>query len=178
MALISCSECGKEISDKAQSCPNCGNPINMRIEEYVCCPKCRSKELHVDKKGFSGGKALAGAVLTGGIGLLAGTLGSKDIQMTCLKCGNKFKAGEALVEGGNDSAPIPYESEIAAVIKNDGLMAAIKYCKEKTGLDLAECKKRVDEIAAKHSINAKSGSGCMVALLMLIVVPIILYAML
>ena len=28
MALIKCKECGKEISDKAKSCPNCGNPIN------------------------------------------------------------------------------------------------------------------------------------------------------
>ena len=28
MALIKCSECGKEVSSKAKSCPNCGNPIN------------------------------------------------------------------------------------------------------------------------------------------------------
>ena len=28
MALIKCSECGKEISSKAKSCPNCGCPIN------------------------------------------------------------------------------------------------------------------------------------------------------
>lgn len=27
MALISCEECGAEISDKAQSCPKCGFPI-------------------------------------------------------------------------------------------------------------------------------------------------------
>lgn len=27
MALIKCPECGREISDKAQSCPHCGNPI-------------------------------------------------------------------------------------------------------------------------------------------------------
>lgn len=27
MALIKCKECGKEISDKAKTCPNCGNPI-------------------------------------------------------------------------------------------------------------------------------------------------------
>lgn len=27
MALISCPECGKEISDRTQSCPNCGCPI-------------------------------------------------------------------------------------------------------------------------------------------------------
>lgn len=27
MALIKCSECGKEISDKAAACPNCGMPL-------------------------------------------------------------------------------------------------------------------------------------------------------
>lgn len=98
MALINCSECGKEISDKASSCPHCGNPMNQPLskEEYLCCPKCHSKELHSEHKGYSGSKALAGVVIAGGIGLLAGTIGSKDIQITCLKCGNKFKAGEAL----------------------------------------------------------------------------------
>ena len=28
MALIKCKECGKEISDQATNCPNCGCPIN------------------------------------------------------------------------------------------------------------------------------------------------------
>lgn len=28
MSLISCPECGKEVSDKAQSCPNCGCPLH------------------------------------------------------------------------------------------------------------------------------------------------------
>lgn len=28
MALIKCPECGKEISDKASACPNCGNPMD------------------------------------------------------------------------------------------------------------------------------------------------------
>lgn len=100
MALINCPECQKEISDKALSCPNCGCPItkqsNSLKEEYLCCPKCHSNKLHSENKGFSGGKALAGVILTGGVGLLAGTIGSKNIQITCLKCGNKFKAGEAL----------------------------------------------------------------------------------
>ena len=27
MALIQCTECGKEISDKAGSCPGCGMPL-------------------------------------------------------------------------------------------------------------------------------------------------------
>lgn len=28
MALMKCAECGKEVSDKASSCPNCGNPVH------------------------------------------------------------------------------------------------------------------------------------------------------
>lgn len=28
MAIISCPECGKQVSDKASACPNCGYPIN------------------------------------------------------------------------------------------------------------------------------------------------------
>ena len=34
MALISCPECSKEISDKAQSCPHCGHPINNTNSKY------------------------------------------------------------------------------------------------------------------------------------------------
>jgi hypothetical protein len=30
MTLIKCDECGKDISSKATSCPNCGNPMNMK----------------------------------------------------------------------------------------------------------------------------------------------------
>ena len=30
MALIKCNECGHEISDKAQSCPSCGSPVNLK----------------------------------------------------------------------------------------------------------------------------------------------------
>ncbi len=28
MALINCPECGKQVSDKAEQCPDCGLPIN------------------------------------------------------------------------------------------------------------------------------------------------------
>ena len=30
MALIKCPECGKEISDKANACPNCGAPVEKK----------------------------------------------------------------------------------------------------------------------------------------------------
>ncbi len=33
MALIKCTDCGKEISDKAKSCPNCGCPVSVEPEK-------------------------------------------------------------------------------------------------------------------------------------------------
>ena len=31
MALISCPECGSQVSDKAKSCPSCAYPINPEV---------------------------------------------------------------------------------------------------------------------------------------------------
>lgn len=78
MALIKCPECGKEISDKAESCINCGFPISKHIEkreirqvetyektfngiykytffngkQEVYCPRCRSENCswHMEQK--------------------------------------------------------------------------------------------------------------------------------
>lgn len=63
------------------------------MEAQLQCPKCGSNQLTADKKGFSGKQAVAGAVLTGGIGLLAGTIGSNKVMITCLACGYQHKAG-------------------------------------------------------------------------------------
>ena len=32
MALITCPECGREVSDKAAACPYCGNPLKENPE--------------------------------------------------------------------------------------------------------------------------------------------------
>lgn len=49
MAMIQCPECGKEISDKAASCPNCGAVVKKKFCQHcgeaidndcVVCPKC------------------------------------------------------------------------------------------------------------------------------------------
>lgn len=49
MALITCPECGKEISDQASACPNCGAPVAKKFCQHcgeqidrdcVICPKC------------------------------------------------------------------------------------------------------------------------------------------
>lgn len=175
MSLINCPECGKEISDKAVSCPNCGNPMQettvqpVQKEEYLCCPKCMSRELHTEQKGFSGGKALVGGLLTGGIGLLAGTIGSKDVAITCLKCGNKFKAGEAKVvnsvQGDND-----IEKELLPIIQSGNMLQAVKMYKDRMNVSLAEAKSKVDAMKAKHNIVSPTNSGCAGMIVLFIVV--------
>ncbi len=39
MSLIKCNECGKEVSDKAKACPNCGNPIAVDNSVKISFPK-------------------------------------------------------------------------------------------------------------------------------------------
>lgn len=43
MALIKCPECGKQVSDRAPTCPGCGSPIDTAIR----CPKCGSANTEV-----------------------------------------------------------------------------------------------------------------------------------
>ena len=60
------------------------------------CPHCDSANIDFvgnKKKGFSVGKAVGGAVLTGGIGTLAGFAGKKGKKDTwhCKNCGELFE---------------------------------------------------------------------------------------
>lgn len=64
----------------------------MDKEGIVYCPKCYSTQVTANKKGFSLGKAAAGTLIAGGP--LLGAIGRKKIEVTCLKCGNKWKAGK------------------------------------------------------------------------------------
>ena len=60
----------------------------------IKCPKCQSTQITANKKGFSATQAIGGAIVTGGIGLVAGAIGSGKIKITCLACGHQFKPGE------------------------------------------------------------------------------------
>lgn len=66
----------------------------MDRDGVAYCPKCYSTSLTAHKKGFGIGKAIIGAAITGGIGLVAGNIGAKKVRVTCLKCGNQFWAGK------------------------------------------------------------------------------------
>ncbi|MDE5946343.1 MAG: zinc ribbon domain-containing protein [Oscillospiraceae bacterium] len=60
----------------------------------ACCPKCGSTSLTTNKQGFGIGKAIIGRAMIGDIGLIAGNINSKKINVTCLNCGHQFKAGK------------------------------------------------------------------------------------
>lgn len=66
-----------------------------RAQGIACCPKCGSTSLSANKKGFGAGKAVAGMVVTGGVGgAVFGAVGSGKVVVTCLNCGYKFKPGK------------------------------------------------------------------------------------
>ncbi|MBO0461103.1 MULTISPECIES: hypothetical protein [unclassified Enterococcus] len=69
--------------------------ISTRSNQVVTCPNCQSMNLNFmqnNRKNFSVGKAIGGAVLTGGIGTLAGFAGKKgNNQWHCTDCGNIFE---------------------------------------------------------------------------------------
>ncbi|MGN0366749.1 MAG: hypothetical protein ACI4E5_12535 [Suilimivivens sp.] len=60
MALIKCSECGKEISDKAENCPNCGCPVQNNVTENSTDIKNEQKS----KKGKVSGMSIAALILS------------------------------------------------------------------------------------------------------------------
>lgn len=60
----------------------------------IGCPKCGSKQITANKKGFGIGKAAIGAVALGPIGLLGGLIKSGKVKITCLNCGFEWKPGE------------------------------------------------------------------------------------
>lgn len=145
MALINCSECGKQISDKASVCPSCGAPVNPVNEEIVCCPRCRSTQLSANKKGYSGTKAFLGAITVGSLGLLAGTQGSNDVILTCMACGNQFKPNEGN-KTTKDKLSIkgrPCEGAMEMLFKGEYFKAVV--AQRDAGMQLHEAKDMIDK---------------------------------
>ena len=57
MALIYCSECGREICDKGETCIHCDCPINVTLEKaykITKCPECGTERKPGDTKCFCG----------------------------------------------------------------------------------------------------------------------------
>lgn len=65
----------------------------------VACPKCGSEQFTAQKKGFSAGRAIAGDVLFGPLGIAAGIANQHNIIITCLACGNTWRPGNRQPRG-------------------------------------------------------------------------------
>ena len=77
MAMIKCPECGKEVSDKAKNCPNCGTPIDTK----VYCPSCGSSNVSV----ISGASKAVSVAMWG---VFAANKVKSNYK--CNSCGHKF----------------------------------------------------------------------------------------
>ena len=87
--IVKCKSCGEKVSKTAQSCPHCGETYpGLSIK----CPRCGSMNFSVGQKSFGLGKAAAGAILLGPIGLVGGLLGRGQLELVCLRCNNKWKS--------------------------------------------------------------------------------------
>lgn len=62
MSLIKCPECGREISEKAESCPNCGLPLGdivfkeyVNVDETKDCKKCGKPYSRIEREHIATG---------------------------------------------------------------------------------------------------------------------------
>ena len=96
---IRCGICGETFKVESKEvthakCPYCAEKTQNQAPSKIHCPQCNSTQITAQKKGFGVGKAITGTILTGGVGALAGFIGSNNIEITCLNCGYKWKAGK------------------------------------------------------------------------------------
>jgi len=81
--IVSCRACQHTVSRTAPSCPNCGELYPGLISK---CPNCNSRNIRITPKGFSLGKAAAGAAMAGPVGVAGGLHGRKDLELRCSSC--------------------------------------------------------------------------------------------
>lgn len=111
MALINCPECGREISDKAASCPHCGAVVKKKFCQHcgeqidadcIICPKCGKQvgDLGYDKNIIINNSSSASAAASAGAVtpvIRNGTPKNKWVAFfLCLFtfCGHKFYEGK------------------------------------------------------------------------------------
>lgn len=88
---IKCLKCKKTFSAlEYKPIPIVIPDLPSKPPDKIRCPKCSSDQIFAGKKGFSGGKAVGGALVLGPLGILAGLHGSKKINLTCLNCGHEW----------------------------------------------------------------------------------------
>lgn len=60
-------------------------------QQILCCPRCRSVNVRVRKRGYSWGWGCLGFFLLPLFGLLFGCIGASKQQCTCIACGHRWQ---------------------------------------------------------------------------------------
>lgn len=155
--LIPCPECSHMISDKATSCPNCGcqlQPPTQEKQEYLCCPKCHSRELHPERRGFSTGQAVVGGLVFGPLGILAGNVGASEEKLICIKCGNRFNVGSAFIEKVGEQAD-ELELKVAELLRSGKNAEAGILYQNTTHAGFGEILPYLQKVAKKYGITLR-----------------------
>lgn len=115
MALIACSECGKQVSDKATACPSCGCPVAASLSYQPIsaletpkshpgglghsCPRCQSDYTQAVSalvaQGTTAGSFQFADINTEGALAVGGGVTASQSQLA-----QKFDCGPRPVEGG------------------------------------------------------------------------------
>lgn len=146
------------------------------IDEQIRCPKCHSTEIHVDKRGFKAGRAIAGGLLTGNVlaAAAAGGIGMNNIELTCLKCGHKFKAGDAYSTTSieQDTATHEFEQYVSEEREQTSMYRCD--CGKESCLPVShpicpKCGRKLDE---NHKFVPEVKNGCLGFMIIPIIVTI------
>lgn len=106
MALISCPECGKEISDKVKACPHCGYPMQ---EEPVSGPQqveVTGIKINAPKKSTKMKLLLAVCAVLVVAFVVVGTMAAKNSQAKAAYLENLREARMSMLSGGAMSETI------------------------------------------------------------------------
>jgi len=83
VALISCPECKKEISDKALSCPSCGYPLKTNTGNEADLVEATTKTPNQESNNFNWDKVILCPYCGKGV----------PEQSTCMNCGKPMSIG-------------------------------------------------------------------------------------
>lgn len=146
-------------------------------EEPIRCPKCYSSQIYVDKRGFKAGRAVAGGLLTGNMiaAVAAGGIGMDKIELTCLKCGHKFKIKDAaksnkVYDGQLNNGISVLESTKTAMFECD---CGKKSCLETYHPICPKCGRLLTEKNMYVEKNPEK-KGCAMMILIIITIPMII----
>lgn len=148
------------------------------MSDKILCPKCGSDQITAQKKGFSPVKAVAGGLLLGGVGLLAGAHGSGKIDVTCMACGKTWNP-KALAESKqraniqiSSNNQDKWRAKYYQVYESGDMIEASRMLRAKYGTGSVEGKIQDPHIVYKHFKSVARENAIVMITMMSIIVAI------